>query len=77
MQKHEGVILKIDFEKAYDSIRFDFVEEVMTRKGFDQKLRGWIMNNIQGGRVYVNINGKNGPYFRTYRWVQQGDPCPH
>jgi mannosylglycoprotein endo-beta-mannosidase len=68
------VILKIDFEKAYDSIRWDFVEEVMTRKGFNPKLRGWIMNTIQGGRVCVNINGKNEPYFRTYRGLRQGDP---
>lgn len=30
-KKMTGVILKIDFEKAYDSIRWDFVEEVLTK----------------------------------------------
>jgi hypothetical protein len=70
----KGVILKIDFEKAYDSVRWDFVEEIMMRKGFDPKLRGWIMNTIKGGRVCVNVNGTNGPYFRTYRGLRQGDP---
>jgi hypothetical protein len=30
----QGVIFKIDFEKAYDSVRWDFVEEIFTKKGF-------------------------------------------
>jgi hypothetical protein len=28
-KKMQGVILKIDFEKAYDNVRWDFVDEVM------------------------------------------------
>jgi len=71
----EGVILKIDFEKAYDSISWDFVEEVLIKKGFDEKLRTWIMCSVRGGgRVCVNINGENGPYFKTHRGLRQGDP---
>ena len=69
-----GVIFKIDFEKAYDSISWDFVDEVMQRKGFEDKLRGWIMSTVKGGRVCVNINGTNGPYFKTHRGLRQGDP---
>ena len=45
-----GVIFKIDFKKAYDSISWDFVEEVMKRKGFEDKLRNWIMSTVKGGR---------------------------
>ena len=33
-KKPSGVILKIDFEKAGDKIIWDFVEEVLKRKGF-------------------------------------------
>ena len=32
--RKKGIILKIDFEKAYDKVRWAFLEEVMTRKGF-------------------------------------------
>ena len=46
-KKMEGVIFKIDFEKAYDSISSDFVEEVLVRKGFE-KLRRWIMSSVRG-----------------------------
>jgi hypothetical protein len=28
------VIFKIDFEKAYDKVRWDFVQEVLERMGF-------------------------------------------
>lgn len=49
--KMQGVILKIDFEKAYDSVCWDFIEEVMERKGFNTtRLRRWIMSTIKGGR---------------------------
>jgi hypothetical protein len=30
----KGVLFKIDFEKAYDKVRWDFVKEVLERKGF-------------------------------------------
>ena len=72
--KDRRVIFKIDFEKAYDSINWGFVEEVLTRKGVDPRFRAWVMSTIRGGRVYVNINGDNGGYFRTHRGLRQGDP---
>ena len=46
----------------------------MKRKGFDDKLRSWIMSTIKGGKVCVKINGANGPYFKTHRGLRQGDP---
>lgn len=44
VKKQKGVILKIDFEKAYNSVRWDFMDEVVDRKWFGNKLKGWIMN---------------------------------
>ena len=32
--KERGLILKIDFEKAYNRVRWDFVKQVMVGKGF-------------------------------------------
>ena len=73
-KKMQGVLLKIDFEKTYDSIRWDFVEKVLQRKGFDDRLIRWIMSTVKGGKVCININGENRGYFRTHRGLRQGDP---
>ena len=72
--KRKGIILKIDFEKAYDKVRWDFLEEVLVGKGFPAKWINWVMQSVQGGRVCVNVNGQRGPYFRTFGGLRQGDP---
>lgn len=72
--KTKGLILKIDFEKAYDKVRWEFLEKVMRGKGFPPEWISWVMQNVQGGRVCVNVNGERGGYFRTYQGLSQGDP---
>jgi len=72
--KRKGIILKIDFEKAYDKVRWDFLEKVLVGKGFPAKWINWVMQSVQGGRVCVNVNGLRGPYFRTFGGLRQGDP---
>jgi hypothetical protein len=32
-----GVLLKINFEKAYDKVNWDFLQQAMRIKGFDSK----------------------------------------
>ena len=39
-KKLKGVIFKIDFEKAYDSVNWGFLEEELMRKGFGQHMIG-------------------------------------
>ena len=72
--KKKGLIMKIDFEKAYDKVRWDSLEEVMIGKELPTTWIGWIMQTVQGGRVCVNVNGHRGQYFRTYQGLRQGDP---
>ena len=46
--KKRGLILKIDFEKAYDNVRWDFLEEVLTGKDFPPQWISWVMQSVQG-----------------------------
>ena len=36
----EGVVFKIDFEKAYDHVRWDFLDQASEKKGFSPVLDG-------------------------------------
>jgi hypothetical protein len=62
-----GVLFKIDFKKAYDKVRWSFVEEVMRGKGFPQSWIDQAMCTVQGGKVRININGDRIAYFKTYQ----------
>jgi hypothetical protein len=67
-------MLKIDFEKAYDKVRWSFVEDVMMSNRFPQSWIDQVMCTVQGGKVCVNIIGDRTTYFNTYQELRQGDP---
>ncbi|WVZ50197.1 LOW QUALITY PROTEIN: hypothetical protein U9M48_001474 [Paspalum notatum var. saurae] len=69
-----GVIFKIDFEKAYDKVRWDFLQQTLRMKGFSTTWCNWIRSFVQGENVAVNVNGQNGSYFQTKKGLRQGDP---
>lgn len=58
---NQGMILKIDFEKAYDRVRWDFLEEVMQGKNFPQHWIKWVMQTVRGGQVCVMLMGQGVP----------------
>lgn len=47
--KEEMFILKINFKKAYDRVRLDFLEDVLRAKGFDPLWISWMRQFVQGG----------------------------
>ena len=73
MQKEEGIILKLDFEKAYDRVSWTFLEEVLATRNFSPTWIEWVMKAVQGGRVALDINGEGGDFFRSYKGLRQGD----
>ena len=44
MKKKQALIFKVDFEKAYDSVRWDFLDDVLDKFGFGSKWRAWIQS---------------------------------
>jgi hypothetical protein len=71
------VIFKIDFEKAYDSARWDFVEKVLQKKGFDSKIKDGIISTVRGGGRGQSLHKyqrRQCTYFKTHRGLRQGDP---
>jgi hypothetical protein len=41
-KKYNGVIFKIDFEKAYDKVKWSFLQQTLCMKGFSHKWCRWI-----------------------------------
>lgn len=73
-KKAVGVILKIDFEKAFDRIQWDFVYEVFTLMKFDPKWVHWIRSIFESSNISVLINGTPTQEFTPNRGFRQGDP---
>jgi hypothetical protein len=69
-----GILLKLDFEKAYDRVNWEFLAEVLRCKGFEEAYIHRILQLVSGGQTAIAINGVIGPYFRNKRGVRQGDP---
>jgi hypothetical protein len=64
-KKQNGVILKIDFEKAYDKVKWPFLFQTLKMKGFSAKWISWIKSFVKGGSVAVNVNEDVGHFFQT------------
>jgi hypothetical protein len=73
-KKLGGIFLKLDFEKAFDTVDWGFLREVLLRKGFDPAWVHRAMGLVSGGQTSISINGEIGDYFRNGRGVRQGDP---
>ena len=69
-----GVLCKLDLEKAYDHINWDFLLIVMQKMGFGEKWAGWIRWCISTASFLVLINGSPTGFFQSTRGLRQGDP---
>lgn len=71
-QNYPGIILSLDFEKAFDSLRWDFLIQTLETFGFGQNFRNWakiLFSNIQS--CVIN-NGHCSAPFSPVHGVRQG-----
>nr|GEW98655.1 RNA-directed DNA polymerase, eukaryota [Tanacetum cinerariifolium] len=73
--KHkQALIFKVDFEKAYDSVKWDFLDDVLNKFGFGNKWCKSIQCCLRSSRGSILVNGSPTEEFQFGKGLKQGDP---
>ncbi|KAK2444918.1 hypothetical protein QL285_015908 [Trifolium repens] len=72
--RKECLIFKVDFEKAYDSVDWGFLDYMLRRFGFGEKWCAWMKACICSGNMSVLVNGCPTEEISIKRGLKQGDP---
>ena len=72
--KKQIVIIKIDFEKAFDKIEHQAILNILKAKGFGSRWLSWIEAILTSATSAVLLNRMPGKKFNCKRGVRQGDP---
>jgi exonuclease III len=73
-RREAGVLLKLDISRAFDSISWSFLLEVLQRLGFPTVWLRWIIIALRTASTRVVVNGMPGRKFMHARGLRQGDP---
>ncbi|GJR47914.1 RNA-directed DNA polymerase, eukaryota, reverse transcriptase zinc-binding domain protein [Tanacetum coccineum] len=65
---------KVDIQKAYDTVSWDFLEFCLISFGFHKTMMSWIMVCLKFASFFVCVNGESHGFFKAKRGLRQGDP---
>jgi len=72
--KAAWVVLKLDMEKAYDRLEWDFIQACLQQFRFHETRIKWIMECITTVSYSIVINDEPAGLIRPSRGTRQGDP---
>jgi hypothetical protein len=76
-KKLDGVLFKIDFEKAYDKVKWSFLQQTLRMKGFATEWCKLVQQFVQGGSVGVKVNDDAGHFSNEERVATRGPFIPN
>ncbi|GJT05595.1 putative RNA-directed DNA polymerase, eukaryota, reverse transcriptase zinc-binding domain protein [Tanacetum coccineum] len=65
---------KIDIQKAYDTVDWRFLANILKCLGFHPTMIKWIMACIESSSFSISLNGDIHGFFKGKRGLRQGDP---
>ncbi|GJV20320.1 RNA-directed DNA polymerase, eukaryota, reverse transcriptase zinc-binding domain protein, partial [Tanacetum coccineum] len=68
------MMFKVDFEKAYDSLSWEFLFEVMNKMGFTINWFTWVKATLASSRASMLLNRAPTEEFDIQRGLRKGDP---
>ena len=69
-----SLLCKLNIEKAYDHVNWDFLFAFLKKIGFGEKWMLWIKWCISSARFLVLVDGAPMGFFQSSRDLRQGDP---
>ncbi|WMV42981.1 hypothetical protein MTR67_036366 [Solanum verrucosum] len=69
-----GILCKLDIQKAYDHLNWNFLLEAISKRGFGGRCIRWMKFCISTVNFSVLINGSPTGFFSSQRGLRQGDP---
>ncbi|GJS39763.1 putative RNA-directed DNA polymerase, eukaryota [Tanacetum coccineum] len=73
LENQKQLLFKVDFEKAFDSVNWKFLLNVMRQMGFGLKWRKWIYSCLASASISIIINSSPTKEFKMERGLRQGD----
>ncbi|GKE13211.1 RNA-directed DNA polymerase, eukaryota, partial [Tanacetum coccineum] len=73
-KKKQALVFKVDFAKVYDSVRWDFLLDVLHAFGFGPRWCMWIRGMLYSAKASILINGSPTAEFQFFCGLKQGDP---
>jgi len=73
-KKRKGLIMLIDFEKAFDSVEWEYISKVLDSYGFGEDFKKWYQILYKDSQSCVINGGHFSPFFNLKRGCRQGDP---
>ena len=74
ISREEEVVFKINFEKAYDHVDYDFLDHVLERKRFSSRWRFWMRECLSLMMFAILVNGNAKRWVKACKSLRQGDP---
>nr|GEX04379.1 transposon TX1 uncharacterized [Tanacetum cinerariifolium] len=69
--KKKSLIFKVDFEKAYDSINWRFLANIIIRMGFRNKWCNWVKACLKSSSMSILVNSSPSDKFKVKRGVRE------
>lgn len=74
--KHKipGLLLLVDFEKAFDSVAWSFINKSLSVFNFGHDIKRWVSTFYANIKSCIYVNGNYSEWFDVKRGTRQGDP---
>ena len=69
-----GILISVDFEKAFDSLEWNFMLKALQKFNFGTSFINWVTLFYTDIEACITNNGSTSGYFKLQRGVRQGDP---